>query len=124
MEETMSTRNQENAVWELLVTILTKARGSFRCLSALLISACWIALAQPHDRLAAPIDGAGTVVLRGSRNPRAASAADQGPLADNELVHGIQLRFRPTAAQTDALTQLLEDQRTPASPLYHAWLTP
>jgi subtilase family serine protease len=52
-----------------------------------------------------------------------ASLVDQGPLADSRRVE-LQLRFKPSAAQTTALAQLLDDQQNPASPLYHSWLTP
>src|SRR5262249_47776826 len=51
------------------------------------------------------------------------SLVDQGPLADSRRVE-LQLRFKPSAAQTTALAQLLDDQQNPASPQYHSWLTP
>ena len=37
---------------------------------------------------------------------------------------GMKLYLKPTAAQSAALTQLLEDQQNPGSPNYHKWLTP
>jgi subtilase family serine protease len=62
--------------------------------------------------------------MHGTRSPHIASAVDEGPVADDQPIHGIQFRFRPSAAQSGALTRLLDDQQNPASPRYHAWLTP
>jgi subtilase family serine protease len=81
-------------------------------------------MAQPQDRMTARLQGHGTVPLRGTRNPRIASAEDDGPMPDDHRLYGIQLRFKPSPAQSAALTQLLDDQQNPASPRYHAWLTP
>jgi subtilase family serine protease len=83
-----------------------------------------IAIAQPQDRLPMHLEGRGTAPVHGTRNPRITSAEDDGPVADDDRIYGIQLRFKPSAAQSAALTRLLEDQQNPNSPRYHAWLTP
>src|SRR5690349_11653614 len=97
---------------------------AFRRLCFMLPLFSTIAMPQPPDRLRARIEGRGSVALRGTRNPRIAFAEDEGALADNFCIHGIQLQFKPSAAQSAALEQLLDDQQNPASPRYHAWLTP
>jgi hypothetical protein len=83
-----------------------------------------IARAQPQDRLAVRIDGRVTVMLPGSRNPRIETMTDEGPLDAMKRMTGLSLRFKPSAAQSAALEQLLEDQQNPSSPLFHNWLTP
>src|SRR6478672_9873187 len=91
---------------------------------ALLLALCPVAFAQWHDRLNAPLNTHKQVKLRDTRNPRIERLTDDGPLAPIERVQGLGFRFRLTAKQSAALDQLLEDQQNPASPLYHAWLTP
>jgi hypothetical protein len=83
-----------------------------------------IALAQPRDRLSGRIQNTKVITLRGMRNPRIKTLTDEGPIDDNQRIAGLRFRFRPTAAQSAALEQLLEDQQNPSSLLYHAWLTP
>lgn len=76
------------------------------------------------QRLRNPIDGRSKIILRGSRNPRIDGLASDGRLDDVTPIHGMSLRFRPTAAQSADLERLLEQQQDPSSPLYHAWLKP
>src|SRR5262245_2944169 len=59
-----------------------------------------------------------------SVNPRVRTLASEGPVEDSMTVAGLAMRFRLTEKQEAALEQLLEEQRNPASPLYHVWLTP
>ncbi|MGD0444413.1 MAG: protease pro-enzyme activation domain-containing protein [Edaphobacter sp.] len=47
-----------------------------------------------------------------------------GTVSPEMLVPGITLVFKRSAAQEDALQQLLAAQQNTASPLYHQWLTP
>src|SRR5437763_6230840 len=79
-----------------------------------LLVLCHSGLAQPHDYLAAPIDGRRTVSLAGSRNPRIRTMADEGPVDDSTRVQGIHFRFKPSAEQSAELAQLLEDQQNPS----------
>ncbi|HEX2917908.1 MAG TPA: protease pro-enzyme activation domain-containing protein, partial [Edaphobacter sp.] len=54
---------------------------------------------------------------------RARLSADLGEAADQTLP-AVSLYFNMTEAQQAELTQLLQDQQSPASPHYHQWLTP
>jgi subtilase family serine protease len=51
-------------------------------------------------------------------------ASDLGEVASDRLLSAVSLHFNLTDAQQADLTQLLQDQQNPASPLYHQWLTP
>jgi uncharacterized protein (TIGR03437 family) len=77
-----------------------------------------------QDRIARPIDGSRRVILKGNRSPKALPQDDQGPVDASKRITGISLFFKPTADQSAALEQLLDEQQNPASPNYHAWLTP
>jgi hypothetical protein len=63
-------------------------------------------------------------VLAGNRNPRAKVANDRGLLNPSQLISGISIVFKPSAAQTADLASLRQQQQDPNSPNYHAWLTP
>jgi hypothetical protein len=93
-----------------------------------LIALTFSAAAPPFvlhaQRLSGRIDSRARVVLRGSRNPRVDRLTSDGPVEDATRISGMTFRFRPTAAQTADLEQLLEDQQNPNSPLFHSWLTP
>jgi len=77
-----------------------------------------------QNRITAPIDSRRTVVLRGNVHPKAQARFDQGPVEPAFPIGYITLMLKRTAAQQAALEQLLEEQRDPASPSYHDWLTP
>jgi subtilase family serine protease len=47
-----------------------------------------------------------------------------GAVSPEMIVPGITLVFKRSAAQENALQELLTAQQNPASPLYHHWLTP
>src|SRR6266404_4520927 len=96
---------------------------SLHCL-LLVLTACPIALAQRHDSRYEPIDSHKMVILRSSRNPRIDKLPDEGAVDPTLPIRGLEFRFKPSAEQSAALEQLLEDQQNPSSPLYHAWLTP
>lgn len=57
-------------------------------------------------------------------SPRAKNAIDLGAAPGSLKLNGLMLQFNMTAAQQTALNQLLADQKNPASPRYHQWLTP
>ena len=79
--------------------------------------------AQP-SRIAQAIDASHSVVLKGNRNLRARLEDDRGPVGGSERISGMSLVLKDSGAQQGALKQLLEEQRDPASPNYHKWLTP
>ncbi len=57
-------------------------------------------------------------------SPRAKSSIDLGAAPASLKLNGLMLQFNMTPAQQVALNQLLADQKNPASPSYHQWLTP
>jgi subtilase family serine protease len=64
----------------------------------------------------------GTIV--GSRPLSARAEDDRGALSSNTALHGMSVVFSRSADQEAALQQLLAEQQTPSSSLYHHWLTP
>ncbi len=82
-----------------------------------------LAYAQ-RDRLIRPIHNERRVVLKGNRNPQAQPQNDQGPVEPDRQISGMTLLLKQSAEQKAALEKLLEEQQDPASPNYHAWLTP
>jgi uncharacterized protein (TIGR03437 family) len=87
-----------------------------------MISAAALA-SQLGNRLTAPIDGRKTVTLRGTRNSRIHDLTDNGAVDDSVRVP-LNIQFQRTADQIADLGRLVEEQQDPASPRYHAWLTP
>jgi subtilase family serine protease len=57
-------------------------------------------------------------------SPRAKSSVDLGVAPSSLKLNDLMLQFNMTAAQQVALNQLFADQKNPASPRYHQWLTP
>ena len=80
--------------------------------------------ASQPDRLPASINTRNTVMVHGSRSPRIARMADEGPIGEAKRIAGLSLHFKPSTAQMAALERLLQDQQDPSSRLYHAWLSP
>lgn len=75
------------------------------------------------DRIAGALNSGQTIALRGSVNRKAVPRYDMGS-ADPSLRFGsIMLLTVPTAAQQQALAQLLVAQQNPKSAKYHKWLT-
>jgi len=65
-----------------------------------------------------------TVQLSGNLHPLAQPRYDRGRLPGGTPIGLVTIAFRRTAAQQADLDRLLENQRSPASPDYHRWLTP
>ena len=63
-------------------------------------------------------------VLRGTVHPMVAVAQDQGELSGSTVLHNMSLVFRRSMAQEADLKNLLQQQQTSGSPLYHQWLKP
>jgi hypothetical protein len=63
-------------------------------------------------------------VLSGNRNPKAKLEDDRGPLNPSQVIGGMSVVFRQSAAQKTDLASLLQEQQDPNSPNYHVWLTP
>jgi subtilase family serine protease len=64
------------------------------------------------------------IPLQNTVSPRARISTDLGDAPGSLKLNGLMLQFNMTAAQQTALKQLLADQKNPASPRYHQWLTP
>ena len=75
-----------------------------------------------QDRISGP-PGTSLVTLSGNRSYQAKVENDRGPLNLSRVIGGMSLVFRRSASQTADLATLLEGQRDPHSPYYHAWLT-
>jgi subtilase family serine protease len=86
----------------------------------ILVSA--LALAQ-SNRVTTEIDDR-TVTLKGNVSPRARAEFDQGRVDSSTTLTGLQLMFRPAAAQQAAIKRLLAAQQDRTSPYYHKWITP
>ena len=98
------------------------ARKALLLVSGMLLGGAPV-LAQ-QDRIVNSIDASRRIVLKGDRSFRARLENDGGRLASGERVSGITMLLRGSASQRAALDRLLEEQREPASPNYHKWLTP
>ncbi len=98
-------------------------RGSDIVLLPLFLLAASNLIAQ-QDRIPATVDASRSVVLKGSRNPKAQPQFDLG-LADPSLqLPYVTLLLKPSPTQQAALDRLLDEQQTPSSPGHHKWLTP
>ena len=76
------------------------------------------------DRVTGPIDSSQRIAVRGNVHGLAQSRLDLGRADGSELIRGITLAFRPSAAQQKDLDNLLAQQQDRSSPKYHKWLTP
>ena len=83
-----------------------------------------LAFALQPDRIAGAVDASRTVRLKGNVHGLARPEFDLGRADSGQLMSGVSLAFRPSAAQQSALNKLLAEQQNPLSPNYHKWLTP
>jgi hypothetical protein len=75
-------------------------------------------------RITQAIDETNLVTLKGNTHPLARAQYDQGAAPDSEPADRIQLLLKRSPAQEAALRQLLDAQKSAASPNFHQWLTP
>ncbi len=75
------------------------------------------------DRITQPIDRASMSPIAGSIHPMAKAEFEQGLTDNAQVLGGMSINFRRTAAQEANLKALLQAQQDPASPSYHKWLT-
>lgn len=83
-----------------------------------------LSYAAAADRIAGPLNRGRTVRLIGNVHRNAQPQFDQGPVDPAMRLGTITLLTVPTAAQLQALTQLLAQQQDRRSPNFHKWLTP
>jgi subtilase family serine protease len=98
------------------------ARKAFFLVSGILLTGA--AVHAQEDRIVKSIDASHRIVLKGNRSFQARLEGDRGRLDSGEPVSGITMLLKSSPIQRAALERLLEQQRDPASPNYHKWLTP
>src|SRR5690348_11658607 len=100
--------------------------ASFAGTLFLLLAGCLSALGQlpVQNRIPHEINPNATIALRGTMNPRVKRALDIGPVSPSARLVGMTMYFKPSPAQQAALDELVQQQQTPGSPLYHQWITP
>jgi subtilase family serine protease len=84
---------------------------------------CGVGYGATADRITSGLSAA-TVPLAGHIHRLAQPQFDQGRVEPSMPMGTITLAVTPTAAQQQAITQLLADQQNPKSASYHKWLTP
>jgi len=77
-----------------------------------------------RNRIVQPIDKSQMVRLRGNVHPLTQRGVDLGRVSAAMRLKNVTLVFNQSASQKAALQTLIEQQRDPASPNYHKWLTP
>ena len=77
-------------------------------------------LCRAENRVTRPVDLGQLTVLSRHVPGQALPQFDLGPAAGSTALEYVTLRLKPA----DGLEQFLEEQRAPASPNYHRWLTP
>ncbi|MGC2252630.1 MAG: S53 family peptidase [Acidobacteriaceae bacterium] len=82
------------------------------------------ALTVLPSRINGPIQPAQTQVMKGTMSPRVAASQDEGEMSGSTPIENMSLVFALSAAQQADLKNLLQQQQTPGSPLYHQWLKP
>ncbi len=82
------------------------------------------ALAVLPSRINGPIQSGQTQVMKGTMSPRVAVSQDEGEMSGSTPMENMSLMFALSAAQQADLKNLLQQQQTPGSPLYHQWLKP
>lgn len=83
-----------------------------------------LAVAAAPNRIVRVPDNNNVRAVRGNVHRLARAAFDRGEAAGDLRIDHAILLVRPSGAQQSGLEQLLRDQRNPASPNYHRWLTP
>jgi subtilase family serine protease len=83
-----------------------------------------LCFAAQSDRITAPIDSSQMVALTGNVHGLAQPRFDLGRTDGGNLMRGVTLAFRLSAAQQQDLNNLLAQQQDRSSPNYHKWLTP
>ena len=97
------------------------ATGSLTFLSFLAFSS---PAQTPTARITRDIDNSERVAIQGTHSPMASGENDAGRVPSETKLQGIRIVFSRTAAQEADLQALTAAQQSPASPLYHKWLTP
>lgn len=100
------------------------AAGCIIALAALCGTGTSAAQTLVQDRIVAPIRAGAMQAVPGTVSPKTSIASDEGSLSGSTAIQGMSLVFRLSAAQEADLKNLLKQQQTPGSPMYHQWLKP
>jgi subtilase family serine protease len=76
------------------------------------------------SRINGPIQSAQVQVMKGTMSPRVAMARDEGQLSGSTPIENMSLVFALSPSQQADLKNLLQQQQTVGSSLYHQWLKP
>jgi subtilase family serine protease len=106
-----------------LISTLISGSIAALCLGGFSLSQA-SALAVLPNRINGPIQSAQMKVMKGTVSPRVAMSQDQGQLSGSTPIENMSLVFALSPAQQADLKNLLQQQQTPGSPLYHQWLKP
>lgn len=82
------------------------------------------AQALVRSRIVAPIRANQVHVLKGTLHPLVAVAQDEGRMSGSATIPGISIVFSRSPEQQADLKNLLQQQQTKGSPMYHQWLRP
>ena len=104
-------------------THLLKRAGVFSLLAAVLTVSSFSQI-KATNRITQAASDQQVSVLRGNVHPLVQRAVDSGPVEASMQLSRVVMHFKRSAAQQQALDQLLAEQQDPASPNYHKWLTP
>jgi subtilase family serine protease len=102
---------------------MSKSRALVCLLSGFVVLSS-LSFGATQDRIANGITGGPAVQLKGNVHPAAQPQFDQGSVDPAMQMGTITMMIPPTAAQQQALKQLLAQQQDRKSSNYHKWLTP
>jgi len=104
---------------------LFRQRFMIAAVALLAFATTTAAYAASPNRITAAVDDSQRTTLTGNIHPMALQAtSDLGEVDSSQKLEWVTVYFSMPAAQQAALTQLLQDQQNPNSPLYQQWLTP
>ena len=78
---------------------------------------------QVRPLITGRVDESRRITLVGNLRAEAAAENDRGPVADSTPMEHMLLQLRRAPEREQALTELIEQLHTPASPNFHHWLT-
>ena len=109
-------------------TIVTNSRQNLLWVCGLMAACAMIVppvgAESVAPRISSEITNAEQSTLTGSLHPMAQAQFDAGRMPADTRLSGISMVFNRSAAQEADLQALIAAQQSPASPLYHQWLTP
>lgn len=100
-------------------------KKSCECIVPLITAAMLIVTCEGQtERIPANLHSLEDAVISGHISPRTRTLPDRGVVTDNLSIRHVRLVLKRSDAQQRDLDRLLDQQRDPASPSFHHWLTP